>query len=297
MSRVLVTGATGFVGRVAVAALAERGLEIHAAARLRADDVPADACHEVDLLAEGAPEGLVRDAAPTHLLHLAWTTEHGRYWHDPANTGWTAATMRLFESFAAAGGTRIVFAGSCAQYDWNTGDAFSETASPRRPTTPYGEAKQAVEEGLERLEVSSATALIFFPYGPHEAPERLVPSLTLRLLAGEEAPASAGTQIRDFIHVEDCAAALAELVCSGLKGPVNIASGEPTSVAGVAQLVAAIVGRPDLLRLGALPGDDRSRIVAVVDRLRDELGFAPSRSLEDGLRATVEWWGQRIRRR
>jgi nucleoside-diphosphate-sugar epimerase len=78
---------------------------------------------------------------------------------------------------------------------------------------------------------------------------------------------------------------------------VNIGSGKGSSVAEVAEAVGQIVGRPDLLQLGALPGGDRTSVVAAVDRLCDEVGFVPRLSLEQGLRDAVEWWRQRTRRR
>lgn len=294
MKRALVTGASGFVGRAAVRALAAAGYEVHPVSRGRREG---PGWHTADLLDPAAAAELMRDARPSHLLHLAWTTEHGRYWEDPANADWLAATRRLLEAFGEAGGSRFVLAGSCAQYEWGGGEPLSETGTPRSPATLYGRAKQDASEIVEASGLSTATALLFFPYGPHERPERLVPSVARRLLAGEEAPTSSGTQVRDFIHVSDCGGALAALLDSDVTGPVNIGSGEGSAVAEVAEAVARIVGRPELLRVGALPGGDRTSVVAAVRRLCDEVGFRPRLSLEQGLRDAVEWWRQRTRRR
>jgi nucleoside-diphosphate-sugar epimerase len=190
-----------------------------------------------------------------------------------------------------------VLAGSCAQYAWGANELLSEDDSPRRPATRYGHAKQEAAELVESSDLSAATALLFVPYGPHERPERLVPSVTRRLLAGEEAPVSAGTQVRDFLHVADCGGALAAVVDSHVVGPVNVGSGAGTSVAEIARLLGRIVGRPDLVRLGALPGGDGTRVVADARRLREKVGFTPSYELEEGLRDAVEWWRQRTRRK
>jgi nucleoside-diphosphate-sugar epimerase len=295
LSRVLVTGASGFVGRFAIGVLRARGYEVHGVARRPSAD--ADAWHRADLLEPSAAERLIREARPSHVLHLAWTTEHGRYWEDPANGEWVSATRRLVEAFGKTGGSRFVLAGSCAQYDWNSDVPLLESAGPRRPATLYGRAKEKAAELLESASArSSATALVFFPYGPGEPPERLVPSVTRRLLAGEEALVSAGTQVRDFLHVSDCGAALAALLDSDVVGSVNVGSGVGASVAEIAGSLGRIVGRPDLVRLGVLPGDDGTQVVAATGRLRGEVGFTPRYGLDEGLRDAVEWWRQRTRR-
>jgi nucleoside-diphosphate-sugar epimerase len=297
VSRVLVTGGGGFLGRFALTALRERGFEVHGAARRAPAEIEADAWHTADLLDPSAPAELIRAARPSHLLHLAWVTEHPGYWTDPVNQDWVEATRRLVGAFAEAGGERVVLAGSCAQYDWSGVDPFSETRTPRRPATLYGEAKQETEDWLTETGLSSATGLVFLAYGPFEEPRHLVPSVTRSLLAGEEAQTTAGDQVRDYVHVVDCGGALAALIPSSVQGAVNVGTGQGARIADVARTVARLVGREDLLRVGAVPGDDRTQVVADTARLREEVGFAPRWTLEDGLRDSVEWWRQRTRRR
>jgi nucleoside-diphosphate-sugar epimerase len=304
MARVLVTGASGFLGRAAVPALRELGLCVHGVARTPEADVEVDAWHVADLLDPSAAPAVVRAAAPSHLLHLAWTTEHGRFWDDRANVAWAEATDRLLRSFAAAGGTRLVLAGSCAQYDWS-GEALGragvahEQTTPRRAHTLYGRTKQATAERATAVAaaagVSVATGLIFFPYGPFDQPGRLIPSITRSLVAGEEAKVSVGTQVRDFVHVADAGAALAALVAGDVSGDVNIGTGRGTSVADVAGAVARQLEREELLRLGAIPAaDDAPAVVADVGRLHGELGYRLRFDLDAGLRDAVEWWRERV---
>jgi nucleoside-diphosphate-sugar epimerase len=297
VKRALVTGASGFLGRFAVAALKLRGYEVHGVARRPASGIEVDRWHDADLLAESAPAKIIREVSPSHLLHLAWTTEHGSYWEDLANQAWVAATGRLVDAFVDVGGERFVLGGTCAQYDWNSKETMSETRTVRHPSTLYGRAKQEAEDALAKSELPAATALLFFPYGPFEKPERLIPSVTRSLLAGDEARTSAGGQIRDFLHVADCGRALAAIVDSELAGSINVGSGEGISVAEVATRVAQIVGREDLLRLGELDRGDETSVVADDGRLRDELGFGTEYELDDGLRDAVDWWRQRTRRR
>jgi nucleoside-diphosphate-sugar epimerase len=274
VKRALVTGASGFVGRAAIGSLAAAGYEVHAVSRGRREGAD---WHSADLLEPHAAEALMRAARPTHLLHLAWTTEHGRYWEDPANLAWVEASRRLVDAFSEAGGERAVLAGTCAQHAW--------------PNTLYARAKN------EASGFFAATGLLLFPYGPYERPERLIPSVTLSLLAGEEARTTPGEQVRDFVHVSDCGKALAALLDSGVEGDVEIGTGRGTAVAEIARTIGRLLGREELLRVGALPGDDESRVVADTARLRDEVGVTPRYELEEGLCDAVEWWRQRTRRK
>ena len=92
MKRVLVTGASGFIGRQTLAPLVRHGFEVHAVAR-HASGATMDGVvwHEADLLGPATAETLVVTVRPTHLLHLAWISEHGRYWQCPENLDWGVA--------------------------------------------------------------------------------------------------------------------------------------------------------------------------------------------------------------
>lgn len=298
---VLVTGASGFVGRRALAPLLRRGFEVHAvgrAARAPAGTPDAVVWHGADLLDAAARRDVVAEAGASHLLHLAWYAEPGAFWAARENAPWVAATVGLVDEFAAAGGERAVLAGTCAEYDWSAPQPLREDA-PVAPATFYGVCKDAthrVVAGLaERAGMQLAWGRIFFLYGPGEDERRLVASIAARLVRGERAPTSAGTQLRDFLHVDDVAAAFAALVDSGVEGAVNVGSGEAVAVRAIAERLAAAAGRPELLDVGAVaqrPGDP-PEITADVARLRDEVGFAPALSLADGLEQTVAWWRDR----
>jgi nucleoside-diphosphate-sugar epimerase len=301
MNRLLITGATGFIGPPAVRA-ACRHFEVHATARTRREQFPLGvAFHPCDLLDAGSAIRLIEAVRPTHLLHLAWIAKPGVYWASPENHRWVEASKRLLFAFARGGGRRAVVAGSCAEYDWSAARVCHETQTPTRPSTTYGQCKLALNQwaaalGRERG-VRVAWARLFWLYGPREAPSRLVPSVAQSLLAGAPATCSAGTQVRDFLHVDDATDALVALATSDLTGSVNVGSGEPVAVRDVASHVARACGRPELVRFGAraTPAGEPPHLVADVGRLRDELGWRPRVELVAGLRETVNWW--RARRR
>lgn len=298
--RVLVTGATGFLGRALLPILTARaGVEVHAVARhapLGTAECVSDSVtwHGCDLLAPGAPRELCRSVGATYLVHLAWCARAG-YWTSPENLDWLAASLLLLREFAAHGGTRFVGTGTGAEYRATT-EACDERTSETGPTTVYGMAKDALARLAFTvsgdLGVDVAWARMFQLYGPHEAEARLVPSVVLGLLAGDEVTTSAGEQVRDFIHVSDAAAALDRLTFAPVVGPVNVGTGVPTAVASVVEHIARLIGRTDLVRAGGRPPatGEALRVVASTRRLHDEVGYRPRIPLEDGLRATVQWW-------
>jgi nucleoside-diphosphate-sugar epimerase len=300
VSRVLVTGAGGFLGRHAVSALLKQGHEVIAVTSRQAvaDDRPGVRWVRCDLLGPEAPTDLVAVARASHLLHLAWYAEHGAFWSSPQNLEWVGASLRLLRAFRESGGGRAVMAGTCAEYEWGARGRFVEGQTPLVPQTLYGAAKHGlgvVAQAYARQEgLSLAWGRIFFTFGPGEAAGRLVPSVARALLRGEEAPVTHGAQIRDFLAVDELAAAFVALLESPVEGAVNVASGEPIALRQLVAMVGEAAGRPDLIRYGAItprPGEP-PEIVADVHRLRDEVGWRPRVGLAQSIGRTVRWWRQ-----
>lgn len=296
--RVLVTGASGFVGRQALPALLGRGHDVHAVARrpLALDGVR---WHAADLLDPSAARRIVDAVRPTHLLHFAWYAEHGKFWTSPENRRWVDASVALARAFLDAGGTAIVAAGSCAEYDAGAGEC-DEASTPIAPASEYGRCKHAAHEHIRALCRAAGRPCgwgrIFHLYGPHEHAARFVPTVIVSLLQGREAACTAGTQLRDFLHVEDVADAFATLLESGHDGPVNIGSGQPVTLADVGHRIAGLIGRPELLKLGARPmaADDPPVLVPRAGALARQLAWQPRYTLDTGLQHAIAWWRREL---
>ena len=297
IKRVLVTGVSGFVGRHVIAPLLKHGYEVHCVSRKKIfDDKGLDVIeHTVDLLMPGEAEALVKAVCPTHLLHLAWTPNPGRALASLENIRWAALTLNLFHAFKDAGGTRAVMVGSCAEYDWSFG-LLSENETPLHPATLYGAAKHSVHELIEaatpETDTSVAWARLFFLYGPYEQNTRLVASVSRSLVLGRPVATTDGSQRRDFLYVEDAAAALILLLESNVSGAINIASGYCGPVREIIEILGDISGKSSLLKIGALPNPIGTPPIlsADVTRMHKDLGFKPNYSLESGLAATYQWW-------
>jgi nucleoside-diphosphate-sugar epimerase len=307
---VLVTGAGGFIGRWSVPSLIDRGYEVHAvASRSKDREIPAqlDAAqvHVADLLDSQSVGALVARIRPSHLLHFAWVATPGVYWTSADNYRWLEASRHLLSCFKSHDGVRAVMAGTSAEYDWTRVGVCDERDSPLAgdlggAITPYAECKLAMFRALERFSraehLSTGWGRIFFQYGPAEDKSRLVASVIANLLSGRDAPCSHGRQIRSFLHVADVGAAFAALLDSEVQGAVNIGSGDAVSLAELLESIAAQIGRPELLRLGArdAPASEPPLLVPKVERLRQELGWHPRFDLHEGLADTIAWWRQAL---
>ena len=300
----LLTGASGFIGRHAARALAARGHRVVALTR-RPQAVQREvedrhiewwAC---DLLVSEDVERCVEQAAAGTLVHMAWDVTPG-YWCAQANLDWLEASLRLVRAFRAARGTRVVSAGTCAEYDWSDPDTIGrpmvELHAHFVPQTLYAACKRAFHMALERYAetsgFSAAWGLVFFPYGAAERPERLVPQIARALINGDRPETTEGSQIRDFLDARDAGGAFAALAESKIEGPVNIASGRGVAVRQLIELVRSQAAPGAEIAFGALPPRplDPPHLVADVHRLTDEVGFMPGIDLKDGIRDAVDWW-------
>lgn len=295
MKRAVVTGLGGFIGRHCVAPMMARGFEVHALGRSERPAwlAPEVAWHRLDLLRAEPTAAVIAEIGPTHLLNLAWYNVHGSYWRSPENLAWVRAGLTLIEAFAKAGGSRFVGIGTCAEYDWSYG-FLSEAVTPIRGRSPFGRFKaalgQASEAFAETCDLSFAWGRVFFVYGPHENPARLVASVIAGLSERRPVKTTHGRQIRDFSHVGDIGAACAALLDSDVRGPVNLASGRPAAVRELVEILAGLLGGADLVEFGALPlaEDEPPLLVADIRRLAREVRFVQRFELAAGLQATVE---------
>jgi nucleoside-diphosphate-sugar epimerase len=298
MKTVMLTGASGFIGRHCIPLLMKQGYEVHAlTSRKNPQSDQRVTWHPIDLLNADQVHNAMELICPTHLLHFAWYTIPSKYWSARENIEWLHASLNLVHEFSASGGKRMVGAGTCAEYDWRFGYC-SEDITPLKPQTLYGISKHSfqmiAQETLKLANISNAWGRIFFLYGPYENKTRLVPSIINALLQEQPAPCTTGSQIRDYLFVEDVADAFVRLLSSSVTGPVNIASGKPVSIREIIELIGTKTGHGDLLRYGQLATSSSEAPFIVADnrRLINEVGWSQHNDLSKGLDRTISWWKQ-----
>lgn len=293
--RVLVTGASGFVGRHCLTALAATQCEVHATARRKPADAGAGVIwHEADLLDGGARQALLDRIRPTHLLHAAWMATPGVFWTSLDNVDWVAATALLAREFHRVGGQRLVGTGTCVEYAPSEQDC-TEGVTPLVPYTIYGSAKHAAAETVlafgRQAGLSVGWARLFQMYGAHEDGRRLVASVMDSLRRDEAIDLTDGLLVRDFLSGPDVGEGMVRLLLSDVTGAVNIASGEPVTLRAVISQIGELTGKSHLLRFGARPRppQDVERLTADVKRAREEVGWRPRQDLRSGLQEAIRW--------
>jgi nucleoside-diphosphate-sugar epimerase len=306
--KALVTGGAGFIG----SHLSERLLA--GGARVRAIDAFTDfyprPLKERNLEAlRGRPgyefvDGDLRtvdlDAlldGVTHVFHLAAQAGVRRSWGAEFQiyTGLNVdATQRLLEATVGKPIERLVYASSSSVYGDEAVMPMVETALPQ-PVSPYGVTKLAAEQLCYLYHVNHGVPTValryFTVYGPRQRPDMGFNRFFSALLDGRPlVQFGDGLQTRDFTFVADAVTATADAAVRGVPGRVyNIGGGARVSLREVFDLIARVSGRPVTIdRQGPQKGDMRDTY-ADTSRAQADLGFAPSVTLEEGLRAMWQW--------
>ncbi|HET7230256.1 MAG TPA: NAD(P)-dependent oxidoreductase [Longimicrobium sp.] len=301
--RVLVTGATGFLGRWTWKLLARGGAEVFALGRSRArlEAVPLPGRHVVaDLTRPRSLAQVVEALRPTVVINLAGYGVDAAE-RDPALDRRLNTSLPVEAAIALAAlpadegwpGQRLVHAGSAFEY--GPVDGVVREATPPRPRTRYAADKL---EGTLRVcrvrhgtGLAAVTARLFTVYGPGEHPHRVLPTLLRAAAAGLPVPLSAGTQTRDFTWAGDAAEALLRLaMAERVPEVVNVATGVATSVRDFALAVADAAGMdPALLRFGEVAAAaEMHQGPASITLLQETLGWVPQTTVREGIEMALQ---------
>jgi ADP-L-glycero-D-manno-heptose 6-epimerase len=292
---ILVTGATGFIGRRVIRLLARESRRPLVAVDLHAGrfcDAESRVCVKVGNVAEPAMLDELRSLAPAVIVHLASVTNSmiwDREFMLDRNVGDFDSILGLAESVSA----RVVFASSAAVY--GNGPVPMRETQELHPHNPYALSKLMMERRAEeaRRRGLSVLALRFFNvYGPGEAHKKTSASMVFQihgaLTRGEPARVFRnGEQRRDFVHVDDVSAAVSAAVDSDVQGVVNVGSGEATSFNDLIAVIAEAAGTdPGVDYVDAPTWEYQRQTWASLEHASDCLGFHP-RSLAEGIRDFV----------
>ena len=292
--RVLLTGATGFIGAHVARVLVEQGAEVHGltlpgAPRDRLDGIESSIqMHEGDLSGGAWARATILEIAPDAALHLAWYAEPGSYLRaSPENMASLRAGMNVLAALAEGGKCRrVVVAGTCL-----------ENLATSQPTI-YAASKAAQHQlamGFTERGMTAACAHVHYLYGPWEDRRRVVPTVTTSLLRGQRVDLTSGSQSRDYLHVSDVAAALCRILVTDATGRVDVCTGKPVALRDVFDEIGRATGKPELLGVGLLPDSPYDGWPATGDPTALlATGWQPRYSLRQGIEANTAWWAARL---
>jgi UDP-glucose 4-epimerase len=304
--RILVTGGAGFIGSHTTRILLERGHQVTVYDNLssgRRDLVPNAA---VFVRGDLKDERKLIEALAGHdaVVHLAAFIAVGVSVEKPVAFAENNVvnTVRLLEAMRRAGVGRIVFSSSATVYGVPKRLPIQEDDPLGVQSNPYGATKIAAEAFVavyHQLHGFDATILRYFnPFGPNEMCEpetHLVPNVIRAALLRQPVPLYwKGDQVRDFIYVEDLAAAHAEVL--GLRGLnyFNVGSENGTRVRDIVQKVTDVLGYSVPIEdLGQRPGDVPANY-ATAAKLKKATSWRPAVGLDEGLRRTIEYYRARL---
>jgi dTDP-glucose 4,6-dehydratase len=309
--RLLVTGGAGFIGSNFVHYWLERHPDDHvvvydlltyagnreslASVEEKIVFVEGDICHRElaeTTLRENEVEVVVNFAAESH--NSLAVVDPSRFFRTNV-----LGTQTLLDASRATGVGRFHHVSTCEVYgdlDLDTDEVFTEE-SPYRPRTPYNASKagadHAVRAYFETFGLPVTITNCSNNYGPFQFPEKVIPLFTTNAIDDESLPMYASTQNkREWLHVLDHCEAVDLVLRDGRPGETyNVGSGIEATIEEIADRVLELTGKPASLKkiVPDRPGHDR-RYLLDATKIRDQLGWSPSRGFDEGLAETVAWY-------
>lgn len=300
--RVLITGATGFVGANLARRLLSDGHEVHALVRpgyrsWRIESIRDDLrLHALDMTDAEAVSRAVASVRPEWVFHLA---VHGAYSSQTDIREMIAtnivSTVNLVEACLQAGFESFVNTGSSSEYGFK--DHPPSETDWLEPNSAYAVTKASAALYCRMIaqtrHVNITTLRLYSVYGAYEEPTRLIPTLIARGLRGELPPLVNPDIARDFVYADDVNdACLRAAQSSPAFGAVyNVGSGAQTTLREVVEVARRVLAIEQAPEWGTMPDRrwDTSVWVADPSAIRAALGWQATTSFKDGFTATVAW--------
>jgi nucleoside-diphosphate-sugar epimerase len=273
MKKIVVTGATGLIGKEAIEPLKQAGFEVYT--------LNTQTCNIFD---ETAVKNLFEKIKPQYLLHFAWAAS-GDYLTTNANFDFLTASLNMLKHFKENGGARAVISGTCFEYEFKN-ELLKETGNIN-PQTVYAKCKNYLREIAQlycaQNNISFGWGRIFYVLGHGEAPKRLTPYVINSLKNNQKVIIKSGNLVKDYMYTKDIAGAFVKFLESPVEGVVNICTGKPISLKDYALKIAQKLGKTDLVEIKNETTLEPPFIVGDNSRLINEVGYKIKYSLSEAL--------------
>lgn len=248
-------------------------------------------CDEVELL--------IKEIQPTHIIHLAWYTEHGKFWNSEKNEDWMNASIKLFQIFKTYGGKRFISAGTKAEYfDGEFLDDYQDSTfecyelDKPNPDTVYGEYKNLLHMELNEIDKKGNRSLvwtrIFDTYGPYENEKKFCSYVIKNCINQKKITCNNPQLGMDFLHVQDIANAFKFIIDGDFLGIINISSGSSNTLEYISKYITKKFNSEELLELNN-SSDDRRKFFGNNTTLKN-LGWRNKYSIKDGLDDLIKFY-------
>jgi len=301
MTRVLITGGTGFLGKAVCRELKSNGYS----------DLIAIGSRDCDLRDQDATQKMVIDSGANVVIHLAATVggigankeNPGRFMYENLVMG-----TNIIEASRSAGVDKFVMVGTVCAYPKFTPVPFKEediwNGYPEETNAPYGIAKKALMQLIcsykEQYGFNGINLIPVNMYGPFDNFDpkisHVIPALILKFYTFEEVEIwGTGSASREFLYVDDCARAIRlAMENHNDPNPINIGTGSEISIKDLAHKVKDVVGHTGPLYFNSSYPDGQPRRCLDTSKAKEAFGFEATVPLDEGLRQTVEWFNSNL---
>jgi dTDP-6-deoxy-L-talose 4-dehydrogenase (NAD+) len=257
---ILITGATGFVGKnfikqldtasLKIRLVVREGSKIHFHPSIQIESI----IYTKDLFSNSMEwwEEICKEV--DIFIHFAWYVNPADYLHSLQNIECLVGTLNIAKACVNAGVKKFIGVGTCFEYELSEG--YLSTTTPLNPLTLYAITKVSTYQLLTKIfEIGNVEFIwgrLFYLYGDGESKHRLIGYIHDQLARGEPVNLSHGLQIRDYLDVKDAVAKIAMLMFSEKTGPVNICSGKGVTIRALSESIAESYGMKNLLNFGVV---------------------------------------------
>lgn len=289
--KVLVTGATGLIGKELFEPLHQAGFEIYS---ITIDDNnPKNGVNWIkgNLFDEDCIKGIMENIKPEYLLNMAWCTV-GDYLSSDLNYKFLEAGINLLKYFKDNGGKRAVFAGTCFEYKFKD-EPLKENDELESDRTVYTFCKNKLHEVADFYckmhNISFGYGRIFYVYGRNENKTRLTGMIIDKLLHNEEVIIKSGNLFKDYMYAKDIAGAFAAFLDSRIEGSVNICTGKAIPIRDFAMEIGKQLKKENLIIFKDEPSNQPPIIVGDNSRLTREVEYKIKYSYESAIGEILEY--------
>lgn len=286
MKKILLTGATGLIGKEVLPLLIKKNYDIYS---ISTKDIKSDNVHWIkcDIFDIDILKSVFDKYKPDYLLHFAWITG-GDYLTNEKNILYKNSSEKMLEFFKQNNGKKAIYSGSCFEYKFS-GEILKES-NELESNNLYEKSKNELHDFCmnysKNNDLNFGWGRIFYVFGHNEKQSRLTPLIMEKIKNNEEFYLSKPNNCLDYMYSKDIAKAFVEFLESDCVGDVNICSGKGVYLKDYALMIQKIMNKKDLIKYDETMPEELN-IIGDNTILKEKIGFRPEYDLYSGLKEVI----------